>query len=212
MTAYLIHPLLGALLSFIGSLPLGMINMTVAETAMRRGMRSATRVAFGAAFIEFLQAFLVIKFTDFLLGNTTFDMAFHMLAFIVFFALTNYYLIFAKPVWPKKQIHEQTGVKGFRRGLWISSLNVMVFPYWIFYSTYLSAQGWLQLQNLYIFLFCAGVMAGTFLLLFMYAKLGVFVFNKAKRMVRYTNQIIGVIFMLFTCYEALKIGELLGAR
>jgi hypothetical protein len=55
-------------------------------------------------------------------------------------------------------------------------------------------------------------MAGTFLLLYAYAKLGVFVFNKAKRMVRYTNQIIGVIFMLFTCYEALKIGELLGAR
>lgn len=50
-------------LSFIGSLPFGMINMTVAHTAIRKGMQAAIFTALGAALVELIQVFIALKFT-----------------------------------------------------------------------------------------------------------------------------------------------------
>ena len=48
---YVLYILLGAVLSFIGSLPFGMINLTAADLTLRKGSGAGRIYSAGAAFV-----------------------------------------------------------------------------------------------------------------------------------------------------------------
>jgi threonine/homoserine/homoserine lactone efflux protein len=58
LSSLLLAPFLGLGLSFIGSLPFGIINTTVAETTVRKGLRPGVAMSVGASLVEFFQAVL----------------------------------------------------------------------------------------------------------------------------------------------------------
>jgi threonine/homoserine/homoserine lactone efflux protein len=201
MAPYLLPPLLGMALSFIGSLPIGIINMTVAETAIQKGIRQALTVALGAALIEFIQAWVAITFTHLILGNASMELLFNGIAVGVFFLLAAYYFWQSginNTALPQKKRFQ---FPDFWKGVAVSSLNVMVFPYWIFYATYLNVNDWMQLDPLSILLFSGGVSAGAFLLFALYARLGLWVVQRAASVIRYTDLIIAVILLLFGLFQ-----------
>ncbi|MCB0640314.1 MAG: hypothetical protein KDC44_01680, partial [Phaeodactylibacter sp.] len=77
-------------------------------------------------------------------------------------------------------------------------------PYWIFYGTYLQANGWLRSDNFNLLLFCLGVMGGTFILLMLYARLGTVVLKRSLYFAKRANYVIGGIFLLLTIYQGGK--------
>lgn len=191
-------------------MPLGLINVTVAETSIKRGLSAALWVALGAALVELIQAFAAIKLAGVFMANQTLDRWFNGAAAGLFLLLTIYYFFLAKPVVPGPAPSRPGGtLSGFFRGVLVSSMNVMVFPYWIFYGTYLSSNGWLLLDNLNLGLFSLGVMAGTFLLLWLYARLGRVVMRRATLFTRRINSMVGGIFLLLTIYQGWKVLQLL---
>ncbi len=203
---YLLPIILGFLLSFIGSLPLGIINMTVADTAIHRGMKAGIWVAIGASLVEFIQSFVAIKFTWLFSENSEVDFWFGIIAFIVFWALAIYYFFFAKASNPASDImKDEKKHSDFFKGMLVSAMNVLVIPYWVFYGSYLNSQGWLSLENEIIAVFAIGVMLGTFVLLLLYAKLGQVITSRAAQVTRYVNKFIGGIFLLFALYQTWKV-------
>ena len=201
--------LLGIAISFIGSLPFGMINMAVAHTAIRRGMGPALAMAAGASLIEFLQAFVSLKFTAIFTGNPTIEHIFEAIASVVFIAGSIYFFFFAKTKAstgddepPVKRRHE------FMKGIFLSAINVMAIPYWIFYGTLLAANGWLKMENLPVAIFSLGTMAGTFGLLVLYSLLGVKILRRSETITRWVNRFIGLVLLGFGVYT---LGKLLGA-
>lgn len=203
---YLLPAILGFLLSFIGSLPLGIINMTVADTTIHRGMKAGVWVAIGASLVELIQSFIAIKFTWLFVDNSDLEFWMGIIALLVFWVLGIYYFFFAKA--SKSEVNIQNDGKkmpDFFRGILVSSMNVLVIPYWVFYGGYLSSQGWLVLENEVILVFVIGVMLGTFVLLLLYAKLGQLITNRATQLTKFVNKFIGVIFMLFGIYQIWKL-------
>ena len=191
-------------------MPLGMINVTVADTAMRKGFKASIWVALGASFVELLQAFVAIKLAGLLTANSTFGLWFNMIAAAVFFLLAIYYFFIAKPISPQvEQMEKASKFAGFAKGLFVSSLNLMVFPYWIFYGTFLNANAWLLLDNFNLGLFSLGVMGGTFVLLLLYARLGATVIKRSLYLAKRANYFIGTIFLLLGIYQLWKLSEFL---
>jgi threonine/homoserine/homoserine lactone efflux protein len=196
---------LGFILSFIGSLPLGIINMTVAETTIKRGLKAGLMVAVGASIIELIQAFIALKFTWVFVENTTVQSVLDVIALVVFWGLGLYYFFIAKAVNPDEKTElKDSKMTGFLKGMSVSSVNVLVFPYWIFYGTYLTSNGWMRMENEFLYIFVFGVMMGTFILLCLYAKLGQMITMRAERMTIYVNKFIGIIFIGFGLYQAWK--------
>jgi len=201
--SYFIHFGLGYLLSLIGSLPLGMINMTVADEAINKGFRAAMIIAFGAAIIEFLQAFVALKFTYFFTDNPTVDFVIQWGVIPVFVLLGVYYLF--KKTSPKNSKKTKESNSGFLKGMMLSSLNMLAIPYWVFYGTYLGSEGLVQHGDFYIVVFALGVMMGGLTLFTAYAKLGVFLVERMDKIRFYTNRIIGILFLTLGILQLLRL-------
>lgn len=202
MTTFLI----ALFLSFIGSLPFGMINMAVAHTAIQKGVRAGIFMGMGAALVELFQVFIALKFTWLFKEGGLFGDIIQLIAVVVFFSAGIYFLFFAKAQ-PEK-IVLKTGTKKryeFIKGMGVSSLNVMVIPYWIFYGTLLMEQGWLEKDHANVFVFSVGAMTGAFLLLVTYAYLGDKVLSKSEQVTRWVNKFIGVVLIGFGVYQVLKL-------
>lgn len=201
--SYLTHFLIAYALSFIGSLPFGMINMAVAHTAIRRGLPPAIWMGFGAALVELVQVFVALKFTWLFDENPTVEQAFQVVAAIVFVAGGIYFFFFAKtkPALPEEG--KVIGVKrgAFVKGIFISSVNLMVIPYWIFYGTLLSANDLLVKDNTHVGIFSVGTMFGTFSLMVCYALLGTKILSKSEVVTRWVNKLIGVVLLGFGVYQ-----------
>jgi threonine/homoserine/homoserine lactone efflux protein len=189
-------------LSFIGSLPFGMINMAVANTAIQKGVRAGIFMGLGAALVELFQVYIALKFSWLfeeggVLGNTI-----QVIAIVVFFSAGIYFLFFAKT--KSKFIENKTLTKRrheFIKGMGISSLNVMVIPYWIFYGTLLIENDWLEKDNMHVLVFSVGAMTGAFLLLVGYAYLGDKVLSRSEQITKWVNKFIGVVLIGFGVYQ-----------
>ncbi len=197
--------LIALFLSFIGSLPLGMINMAVANTAIRKGVNAGIFVGMGAALVELFQVFIALKFSWLFQEGGTFGNIIQIIAVIVFFTAGIYFLFFAKT--KSKEIEFITETKKryeLIKGMGISSLNVMVIPYWIFYGTLLIENGWLEKDDKTVFIFSLGAMTGAFLLLVVYAFLGDKVLSKSEQITRWVNKFIGVVLIGFGIYQMVR--------
>jgi threonine/homoserine/homoserine lactone efflux protein len=190
----LVHILLGVILSFIGSIPFGTINVTVLESAITRGFRAAFWVVIGAAIIEFLQALISLKFSELLTRNPVTEQIILWLSIPIFIALGIYFLRQRRV--QAREVHGYSHRKGFLKGVIVSALNVLAIPYWIFYGTYLTSIAWIDpSQDINILLFSLGVLAGTITILLTYARLGIYAQAKFSKITHYITP--GVAIFLF---------------
>jgi L-lysine exporter family protein LysE/ArgO len=204
MISYLLHIGIGAFLSFIGSIPFGTINVTTADTAIREGFRAALWVAFGAAAVEFIQALLALKFSSLLVENPGVEFTIQWASAIIFAGLAIYFLL-------RKERHKEpqqarTRARGMLKGITVSALNVLAIPYWIFCGSYLAANDWVELEeNRYLVIFSAGVFVGTFLLLTVYARLGVYADSKFNRLASRSGKVAAIIFLLLAAFQVFRV-------
>jgi len=181
-----------------------MINMTVAESTIRKGLKAGVVIAAGASLVEFVQAFIAVKFTS-LFINSAIENSIQWLSILIFTGLALYFA-FSKTEEKKAatQQEENSNTSDFFKGVVISALNIIVFPYWVFYASYFSAMGWLA-NNLSLFLFVAGVMFGTFSILYLYARLSLKIIDSVQKIAHYTNRIMAGLFFIFALIQLLRL-------
>lgn len=189
------HLLVGLALSFVGSLPFGLINVTTSKISIDKGIRAALWFALGASLVEMLQAFISISFTGLLINESTYSTAFQWFSVLLFLILGVYYLFFNKSKEAPKQTATLRKGRLIISGISVSSLNFMAFPYWIFYFSYLKKQEILSFEYPMQIFFAIGVGMGTFLLLWLYANFGKKMIQRFSIIDLYINKIIGCIFM-----------------
>jgi len=203
--AIFIHVLLGVLLSFIGSIPFGTINVTVIETAVLKGFRVATWVVIGAALIEFVQAIIALTFTQLLTRNPLTEQILFWISIPIFIGLGIYYIRQKNTEKEPDAIHGYAGGRGFLKGVIISSLNVLAIPYWIFYGTYLSSIGWVNLEDRWMILvFSTGVLIGTVTILLIYARLGLYAKTRFAKVTTYIAPAVGWFFFVLAGIQIVR--------
>lgn len=193
---FISHICAGIILSFIGSLPFGLINITTSKISIEKGVKAAIWFALGAASVEIIQAYLSITFASVIIKKQTVSEFFQWFSLCLFLGLSIYYFFFTKS---EKTAHKDEQIKTGRlllNGVTISALNFMVFPYWIFYYSYLKGQELLSFEFPFTIVFSLGVGLGTFLLLFLYVSFGKKLISKYAIVSKYINKIIGLIFLI----------------
>ncbi len=186
-------------LSLMGSLPPGLISLTVSQTAIQRSATAAWAMAAGAAVAEFFQAWIAVVFADWFLSHPVAERGFQWAAMPVFFILGIHLLFFAKAPSLKKPVVMSSLRNHFGKGLLLSVFNLLAIPYWFVYVGWLRVEGWWKDGASNTLIFSLGVTLGTLVALGLYVWLGQIILKRSSSMAQYANRTIGLIFMALGC-------------
>jgi threonine/homoserine/homoserine lactone efflux protein len=193
--------LAGFIMSFIGSIPPGTLNISVLQLGLEHRMTIALRFAVAAAAVEYPYAWIAVKFQDLLVGSPVILSNIQLIAALVLILLGCLNLFSAgKSHALLHKVHNS----GFRRGAVLSILNPMALPYWIGVTAYLKSIGIIGLSSGYeIHSYLFGITIGAFVLLMTVA-------YSARWMVKYidansfVNRIPGIMLLGLGAYGLLN--------
>ena len=187
------------LFSFVGVLPPGIVNMTVANYSVKKNLKKARKFINGAVLVVFLQSILAFYFATFLESHPQVMQNLKLVGSVVFILLTLFFLgkgiqnhLNSKGEIKKKSAKSK--LKPFLHGVFISGLNVFPIPYYAFVSLYLSAYIEDFFTNLVGLAFVLGTTLGTFIVFLGYA----YLFRKIKHKVTFFIKNINFIIALIT--------------
>lgn len=183
-------------LSLFGSLPPGLISLSIAQTAIQRGMVAAMLLAVGAAGAEFFQAWAAVALTGWFLSNPEVERWFQWAAIPVFFTLAAYLLVWSKPHASRALVAEVSPARQVGKGVLLSAFNLLAIPYWFAYCGTLRVSGiWEEVDLVSTLVFSAGVTVGTVAALGLYAWLGKLIMQHSASMARHADRFVGLIFL-----------------
>lgn len=189
-------------LSSLGSIPVGIITLTITERTINKGFKSGLMIALGATIMEFVYTFIALYGLDFLNTNVQIGFSIKILATCIFFILGFYYLL--KKSKPVKQTTLGFNYFDFFRGVLVGALNMLIIPFWIFLALWLKTQGFKFSDNTQILIFSFGAAIGAFSIFLIYIKLGKYVMTRMQRITMYTNKGVGSLFLILGIYQLIQ--------
>ena len=153
--------LMGFVFSFIGSIPPGTLNVTVLQLGLEKQISTALRFALAVSIVEYPYAWIGVQFEYLITSSPLVIENFQLIAAVAMTSLGIFNL------WPTRAsggFAKRFSASGFRRGIVLSILNPMAIPYWMGFTAYLKAQGWIDLATTgllhsYVFGTAVGAMA-----------------------------------------------------
>ncbi len=193
--------LIGFLASFIGSLPIGMLNMTVMEISFSKSLKQGILFSAGAAFTEFFQALVAVKFSSWFLENPTVEMMIKLSVIPVLLIFGIIHLRKKLNDTSKKDNREEK-YSGFTKGIFLSGINPISIPFWVFYAVWFQSMGWISFEMIPAIVFVIGITLGTFMCLSIYGKAGQYIFSRITVLNLWMNKIVGSIFIILALYQS----------
>ena len=185
----------------IGAVPLGLVNLSVVDTALKNGSQKATGIAHGASVVEVIFALSSLVagawLSEFFKGNP-------MVRYFVFAVLMGSGLFF----WLKKnkgQLKKEQGKSiGFLKGALLNIVSIQVLLSWFLAATVLSAKQLLPSSLPEILFFLSGVWLAKIAILKIYAFLALRVVSRAHKISSNINRIIGIVLTAVAVIQLLK--------
>ena len=189
---YILPLIIGFLASFFGFLAPSMLNMTTARISIEKGKKAGIQFALGASSIVFIQGFLAVTFSKYLVANPAVIKQFKTAGIFVLLALSVFFFMQAR----KKIKVKETKKKGnsYVTGLVMSSLNMLAIPFYLVMATLAESKGWMRIEQPFSTLYVLGAVIGIFSVLTLY---GVFAEIIAKRVQFISKNINYILSLLF---------------
>lgn len=184
----------GMFISFLGSLPLGTLNIAAMQISISDGLRPAFYFVFGCLITELAYVRLSLIAMDWIQRQQKLFKILEWVTVLIItaLALSSFYAAFNPSV--DKNVILSSTLHRFWLGLFMSALNPVQIPFWFGWSTVLLTKKILLPQsghyNIYIFGIGAGTMLGN--LVFIYG--GKFIASKINNNQPILNMVIGGIF------------------
>ena len=203
MMQYVLHVLLGYSMAFLDLMLPGILNMTVAKTTIEKDRREGFLFALGASIVVIFQAFIALAFTKFFANNPHIIERLKIVGVFVLFILAIAFFFQARKKF-KGEGSKRKG-KSFVLGLLMSSMNMLVIPFYLVLSSLLESRGLLILAQPYISLFVLGVFLGSLSLFLVYRQFATIIKKRAHFIARNINYILSILFFILGILTVIKI-------
>ncbi|TMU50888.1 LysE family transporter [Flagellimonas algicola] len=192
----------GVLVSFLGALPLGTLNLTAFDIAASQGLTAAIWFALAVVLVELT----VVRLT--LIGNEhlQFGEKFSSYLILLGIALLLYLSISSFQASMRLANVEQqiTALpkisSAFVLGLLLSALNPLQVPFWMTWNKVLSNKGVLKSTKGHYNFYLAGIGFGSLLGLGVFIAAGKFIFANYGNYTMITNLFMGLLYLGFAVY------------
>lgn len=196
----------GLLISFLGSLPMGTLNVTAMQIGIQESLAHALTFSCGVLLVEMIYVRLSLIAINWIRKQVKLMKAMQWITLIIIVALATGSFMAAMHEDPEaKNVVLQNNIHRFFLGMMMSAINPVQIPFWFGWSTVLFAKGVLvpkvKVFNGYI----VGVGIGTFISHCIFIFGGKMVAGNIQNSGNYLNWIIGSIFSITALIQLYKI-------
>jgi threonine/homoserine/homoserine lactone efflux protein len=196
----------GMFISFLGSLPLGSLNVAAMQVAVEENVRNAVKFALGVALVEIIYVRISLKGMDWVVAN---QKLFHILewATVVLFLVlaVSSFLTARKTTAAKKNILLNNKMNRFWLGLTMSAINPVQIPFWFLWSTYLLSNKILLPSESQFNIYTAGIGIGTLMGFAVFIYGGRWMVQKLNAGKRTINLFVAVVFLVSAVIQLYRI-------
>jgi threonine/homoserine/homoserine lactone efflux protein len=191
------HIYLGISSSFVGALPLGMLNLTVLQLSLAQRHRQAIAFSIGAIVIEFFQIGITLLSINVLLQIPYLNPILSLISIpILAFLGIKYFKDKEKNKKPDLRIQS-----AFYQGVTLSLANVLVYPFWLLWGHIFIQNNWLLPLPAAFGFFSLGAALGTFSAFLIFILLGKILWQYLSQLQNIINQLIGFAFLAFASFQ-----------
>ena len=192
----------GLLISFLGALPFGTLNLTAFDIAASKGLFSAFWFALAVVLVELV----VVRLT--LFGNERLNLSGKLLYYLVpfgivlllYLAMSNFINMTHVSEYDSKIDLLPQFSSTFVLGILLSALNPLQIPFWMTWNKVLDKKGVLETsQSSYMF-YLTGIGIGTLFGLGVFILAGKYIFTNYAQYGMVTNLLMGLLYLGFSFY------------
>jgi threonine/homoserine/homoserine lactone efflux protein len=190
------------LISFLGQLPFGNMNLTATQLAVQEGYKNAWKYSIGIVIIEVIYLRLALTAMDWVVENQLVFKIMSWLTIVVFLGLGILSLIMARrQTKEKKGLLLNNKLDRFVLGISVSAINPAQIPFWFIWTTQLLNAGIMKTTFVDFNLFTAGAAVGSIAGLALYIYGGKWVIAKMKASNKQLNIFMGIVFILAALFQ-----------
>ena len=195
----------GLIISFLGSLPLGTLNVAAMQIGIQENIKNAIYFSLGSLLVEMIYIRISLIGVDWIRKQRKLMKAMEWFTLIIIIALAvGSFVAAAKGSGHAKNILLQNNMHRFLLGMFMCAINPVQIPFWFGWSTVLFTKKILQpvnsQYNIYIIGIGLGTLAGNCVFIFG----GKWLVQRITNSQQYLNWIIGGIFALTAIIQAVK--------
>jgi threonine/homoserine/homoserine lactone efflux protein len=192
----------GILISFLGQLPIGYINLIAVKTAIEQSTKAAIFFSIGIAIVEVLYLIIIMYSLRWIISNEIIYTLLQIITAIVFIVLG----VISFFNWKKNRTINKTAsntyhTNAFVNGLLLSGINLAQFPFWILWTNYLISIKLLSTNTTQYPTFIIGTGIGTILGLLFYILGGKYLLEKMKKIASNLELLIAVFFIVAAGFQ-----------
>lgn len=199
--------LLTYLAAFVGVVPPGLVNMSVAKACLERGRRNSILMASGASVIVFFQALIAILISKYIFSNPYVKDMILQAGIVILILMFIYFLLSANRKKTQQNLKKRAGTKSFFVGILVSALNIFPIPYFVLIGTLLSNNFKITftLYNDIIFAFSAAL--GTLTTLYLYIVFIMKIDGKTELFKKYSNYFMAVLMLILIIITWMRLSQ-----
>lgn len=153
----------GFLISFIGSIPLGYLNVVGYEVYKNSGLNDTILYLIGVISIEFIVIYCTLLFANQLIANKKLLKFIEAFSIIFMFLLAYiFYSSASKETSNQSVLEKYVNYSPFVVGLILSCLNFIQIPFWTSWNLYLLNGNYIEISKSRKYFYVLGTILGTF--------------------------------------------------
>ncbi len=156
--------LVGFVVSFLGSIPLGYLNVIGFDIYHQSGLPSVIPYLFGVVSVEVFVIYFTLIFAEQLMNNK--KLLKYIEGFSVIFMFVLAYIFYASATHSNSQssvLNEYQDRTPYFIGIFLSALNFVQIPFWVSWNLYLLNGNWITIDGTKKYFYVFGTLIGTFL-------------------------------------------------
>lgn len=186
----------GMVISFLGTLPLGTLNIAAMQISITDGTRPALYFVLGALLVEICYVRLSLVAMHWVLRHKRIFRWLEWMAIAIVAALAVSSFVAAADPRVEKNVLLSGGVHRFWLGVMMSAVNPIQIPFWFGWSAVLFSKNLLEHRNLHYNLYLSGIGSGTFIGNLVFILGGRLIVDRLNASQQMLHWIIGSIFAL----------------
>ena len=195
----------GMLVSFLGSLPLGTLNVAAMQISVQESIRNAIYFSLGSLLTEMIYVRISLVGINWVRKQKALFKWMEWITLGIVLALAAGSFIAATREHHAKNVILNNDMNRFLLGLLLSSISPMQIPFWFGWSTVLFAKNILQPKNSFYNLYIIGIGLGTLMGNCVFIFGGKYIVEKLNANQNILNWVIGGIFALTAVIQFIRI-------